>query len=119
MGQSSGKFGSARLEIKAGSIDFAINRIYYAAFYAVSTALLDRQIIFKKHSGVRAAFHQDFIKTGLLDIKWGKYYDQLFEDRQEGDYMVFLSFEQDYVITQVELCNQFLAELKPLICLLK
>ena len=87
---------SARREFKANSYSFAINRLYYAAFYAVCAVLLERQQSFRKHSRVRVAFHRQFIKTGLLDMKWGRLYDQLFEDRQEGDYIVFVSFEPEY-----------------------
>ena len=47
---------SARREVEAGSYAFAMNRLYYAAFYSVSAALLEREQSFKKHSGVRAAF---------------------------------------------------------------
>jgi len=63
---------SSRRELSAGSYLFAVNRLYYAAFYGVSAALLDRQRSFKKHSGVRAAFHREFIKTGQLDCPSGK-----------------------------------------------
>jgi len=45
---------------------------------------MEHDLSFKKHSGVRAAFHQQFTKTGVLDPKWGRLYDQLFEDREEG-----------------------------------
>jgi len=103
---------SARREFEAGSYPFAMNRLYYAAFYAVSAVLLGRQQSFRKHSGVRAAFHHQFIKTGLLDMKWGRLYDQLFEDRQEGDYVVFVSFEAEYVQTQLGQCSEFLNELR-------
>ena len=58
---------SARRELDAANYNFAVNRIYYAAFYAASAALLERQLTFKKHSGVRSAFHQQFINTHLLD----------------------------------------------------
>ena len=77
---------SAQRELEAKAYTFAVNRLYYSAFYAVSAALLERELSFKKHSGVRSAFHREFIKSGLLDVKWGKLYDQLFEDRQEGDF---------------------------------
>jgi uncharacterized protein (UPF0332 family) len=60
---------SARRELEAGAHEFAVNRLYYAAFYSVSAALLERQLSFKKHSGVRAAFHREFIKTGLLEVE--------------------------------------------------
>jgi len=110
---------AAKREFEAGSYIFAVNRLYYAAFYGVTAALLDRQKKFKKHSGVRIAFHQEFINTGLLAIEWSKFYDQLFEDRQEGDYQPFMAFDRKYVETQLERCSQFLSELKPLISLLK
>lgn len=110
---------SARREFEAGSYAFAMNRLYYAAFYGVSAVLFERQQSFRKHSGVRAAFHRQFIKTGLLDMKWGRVYDQLFEDRQEGDYVVFVSFERDYVQLRLEQCSQSLVELRLLLSSLK
>ena len=103
---------SARREYEAGAYEFAINRLYYAAFYAVSAALLERNVSFRKHSGVRAAFHREFIKTGLIDVNWGKLYDQLFEDRQEGDYIALSSFENEYVEDKLEQCAKFLAEIR-------
>ena len=106
---------SAHREFEAGSYSFAMNRLYYAAFYAVSALLMAHDLSFKKHSGVRAAFHQQFIKTGVLDPEWGRLYDQLFEDRQEGDYVVFISFEADYVESQLKKCTQFLKKLRPMI----
>jgi uncharacterized protein (UPF0332 family) len=98
-----------------GPTTFAVNRLYYAAFYAVSAALLERQRSFRKHSGVRAAFHREFIRTGLLDVEWGKFYDRLFEDRQEGDYLALVSFEQNYIEAQLIRCAEFLENLRPLI----
>ena len=92
-----------------------MNRLYSAAFYGVCALLLEREQSFRKHSGVRAAFHRQFIKTGLIEIKWGRLYDQLFEDRQEGDYVVFVSFESEYVQHQLDQCSEFLEELGKLI----
>ena len=113
--KAEGSLASARRELEAGAYSFAVNRLYYAAFYSVSAALLERQLSFKKHSGVRATFHRQFIKTGPLDIEWGKLYDQLFEDRQEGDYIALISFDREYVESQLSRCAQFLEELRPLI----
>jgi uncharacterized protein (UPF0332 family) len=106
---------SAKLEFDAGSYSFTMNRLYYCAFYAVSALLMAQKLAFKKHSGVRAAFHQHFIKTEILDQKWGRFYDQLFGDRQEGDYMVFISFETSYVETQLNQCADFLERIRPLV----
>jgi len=106
---------SAQRELEAKAYTFAVNRLYYAAFYAVSAALLERNLTFKRHSGVRTAFHREFIKPGLVDVEWGKFYDQLFEDRQEGDYVALVSFNEEYVQSQLTRCTHFLEALCPLI----
>ena len=106
---------SAQREFGAGEHSFAINRIYYAAFYGASAVLLERHHSFKKHSGVRSAFHREIIKTGLVDIKWGKLYDQLFEDRQEGDYLELISFDPEYVGFKLKECSELLENIRPLI----
>ena len=110
---------SARREYEAFALIFAVNRLYYAAFYGVSAVLLERQLSFTKHSGVRAAFHKELIKTGVLDVEWGKLYDQLFEDRQEGDYIALISFDREYIETQLTRCERFLDMLRPLIASLR
>ncbi len=102
-------------ELDAGALAFAMNRVYYAAFYAASAALLDRNLSFKKHSGVRSTFHREFIKTGLVDASWGKFYDRLFEDRQEGDYIALTEFDREYVQVSLDRCRDFLLILKPLL----
>lgn len=106
---------SAEREFDASAFVFAINRIYYAAFYAVSAALLSKGVTFKKHSAVRSSFHSEFIKTGHLPAEWGKYYDQLFRDRQEGDYIPLIDFKRSYIQTQLSRCKEFLNMIKPII----
>jgi uncharacterized protein len=68
--------------------DWAANRAYYASFYAVSALFAVEGQYFKKHSGVRAAFHQHLIKTGRLAIELGREYDQLLALRGKADYGV-------------------------------
>lgn len=106
---------SAQRELEAGALEYSINRLYYSMFYAVSAVLFERQMSFNKHSGVRAAFHREIIKKGMLDVKWGKLYDQLFEDRQEGDYMAMVTFDKQYVESRLALCTKFLQELRHLV----
>lgn len=106
---------SAQRETKADSHGFAVNRLYFALFYAVSAALLERGQTYKKHSGVRAAFHREFVKTDMLEVQWGKLYDQLFEDRQEADYIALIAFDRDYVETQLQRCTDFLEVFRPFV----
>ncbi|MCU4166776.1 HEPN domain-containing protein, partial [Carboxylicivirga caseinilyticus] len=64
----------------------AINRMYYACFYAVGALLIERKISTTSHSGTRLRFGQEFIKAGLIDRKYSKIYSDLFEKRHKGDY---------------------------------
>lgn len=42
-------------------------------------------------------------------------YDQLYDDRQEGDYELFVEFQKDYVEMQLKKCKDFLVKLRPLL----
>ncbi len=72
MKKSAEALESAHSELKAGRLDFAVNRAYYACFYAASAVLLKMGKKFVKHSGLRGAVHRELVKTGLIDRKWGK-----------------------------------------------
>lgn len=79
---------AARKLASDGYYDFAASRAYYAVFYAASALLLKEGLEFRKHSGVIAAIHQRFIKTGRLEKEFGKNLNWLFELRNIGDYGV-------------------------------
>ena len=66
---------SAHRELAAHAYTFAINRAYYALFYAVSALLLEQERQFSKHSGVRAAFNRDIVRPGLLNREHGDLYN--------------------------------------------
>lgn len=76
-----------------GSWTGVTNRLYYACFYGVSALLLKQGLYAKTHTGVKNLFHQEFIKTKTIDPVWGRFYQDLFDLRNEGDYsdMVYLS----------------------------
>jgi uncharacterized protein (UPF0332 family) len=47
---------------------FAMNRIYYAMFYAVQAALVLSGSSFSKHGQVKAYLNRELIETGILPI---------------------------------------------------
>ncbi len=57
---------AAESEYEAGRLGFCVNRLCYAAFYCVTSILLERGMHFRKHSGVRSAFHRELVKTGIV-----------------------------------------------------
>lgn len=73
------------------------NRLYYACFYAVLALLEKDGLASSKHSGIKSLFNQHFIKTGKIAKEHGKLYNNLFDARQEGDYVDFVYFDADTV----------------------
>ena len=106
---------SAELELRAGHIIFALNRIYYACFYAITALLHKEGKSFSKHTAVKAEFNRQYIKTGDIDKKWGKFYGNLFEDRQEGDYLPVIAFDAEDIASRLEQARKFLLVIRKLL----
>jgi uncharacterized protein (UPF0332 family) len=83
--------------IANGFWNTAINRMYYACFYAVGALLVKKGIDTSSHSGSRLQFGQLFIKTGLIDREISKIYSDLFEKRHKGDYNDFFDYDKETV----------------------
>jgi uncharacterized protein (UPF0332 family) len=77
---------------KAERWNACINRLYYACFYAVSALLAQEDLHSSKHSGVRSLFNLHFVKTEKVPKHFATAYNDLFERRQESDYVDFISF---------------------------
>lgn len=80
----------------------AINRLYYAAYYAVSGLLAKAGVETKTHAGIKTQFLLHFIKTGKIEMHLGKLYSDLFDWRQKGDYGDFFDFKEEDVRPLVE-----------------
>ena len=104
---------AAQDEMQANRLSFAVNRIYYASFYAVSAVLLKENLEFKKHSGVRAALHRHLVKSGQISKEHGKLYDELFEARQRGDYIELVNFDRQQVENWLNRARIFLRDIIP------
>ena len=57
---------AAKVMVKEKMLTFAMNRIYYAMFYAVKAALGAKTVSFSKHGQVKGYFNREFIKSGVL-----------------------------------------------------
>jgi len=64
--------------------------------------------------GIKSLFNQYIIKKKILDKNKGKLYNQLFEARQEGDYVDFVSFDRDLVEPWVLKVKEFIDDIKHL-----
>jgi len=75
----------------------AVNRLYYAVFYAVNALLVMNEIQIKSHSATKSQFSLNFVKTGKFDKKYGKLLSELFDWRQKGDYENIFDYDDDSV----------------------
>ncbi len=75
----------------------AVNRLYYACYYAVSALLVKNNIQAHTHSGVKQMFGMSFIINGKLPRTYNITYTELFDKRHSGDYDDFLSFDRETV----------------------
>jgi len=105
----------ARILADAQRWNPCVNRLYYACFYAVSALLIQQGLSSSKHAGVRGLFNQHFVKTGKVAKEKAKVFNDLFERRQEGDYMDFVSFEESQVRPWISQTEAFIETISLLI----
>ena len=95
-----------------------VNRLYYACFYAVSALLIQNDLSSSKHTGVRSLFNLHFVKTGKIPKDIARVYNDLFERRQESDYLDFVSFQESQVLPWISRVEIFIDYILKLIKLL-
>ncbi len=93
----------------------AINRLYYAAYYAVIALLLKSDIKITTHNGVKSNFSEHFIKTGIISKDLGKIFSQLFTWRQKGDYDDLFDFEKEKVLPYLEPVKELIENIQQLV----
>jgi uncharacterized protein (UPF0332 family) len=101
----------ARLLIDKGHTNAFVSRLYYGCFYAVSALLLLEGHGPSKHSGVRALFHQRFVRPQIFNRELGRFYDRLFDNRQKADYADLVTFDPADVRPWLDEALDFVDEL--------
>lgn len=81
----------------------AINRSYYAAFYAVKAVLALDEIDFKRHKDAVGYFNQNYVATEIFVKETGKKLGRLQKKREASDYDDF------YLASKEEAEEQLLA----------
>ena len=83
----------------------AINRLYYACYYAATALLVLNNIEAATHSGVKTMLSLHFVRTGLLSLEHGVTFSNLFDKRHSGDYEDFAYCDAalvDYLLPRAE-----------------
>ncbi len=100
---------SARLVLPTDP-NAAINRAYYAAFYAVTAFLALDHRHYSKHYMVEAAVHRDLVHQGIWPAELGTAYSKLFVLRAEADYSIE-RMESEVAAHAIDLAEQILEEI--------
>jgi uncharacterized protein len=102
----------ARLMQQKGHWNACANRLYYAAFYAISALLVKDGHVASKHSGIKALFNRHYVKTGIFEKEDGRFYSYLFNLRQEGDYIDFVVLDANTVEPLIESTDVFIKKIQ-------
>ncbi|MBK6266783.1 HEPN domain-containing protein [Marivirga sp. S37H4] len=104
-------FDAAKLLAQNGYWNSAVNRLYYASFYAVNALLVSEKVHIKSHTSTKTQFSQHFIKPDKLPKKYGILYSRLFDWRQKGDYDNAFEYNAEDVDPLIEKVEEMLTEI--------
>jgi len=106
------KLGAAKALLREGFIDDAISRAYYCMFHAASAVLLAEGITVDSHSALKTMFGLRLIKTEKIDHKYGRWLNRLKDERENGDYDIFTSFDREDAENSITEAEEFIQEMK-------
>lgn len=95
----------AEVMIRESFYNAAVNRMYYACYYATVALLLKYDIQSQTHNGVKTMLGLHFVTTGKIPLKTAKTFTTLFEKRHSGDY-------DDFVYCDAEMVNELYPQSK-------
>lgn len=103
---------TAKELLKLNRYRAAVNRAYYAIFSTTNAILLTKKIERSKHSGVEAAFIQNFIKAGIFGVEFGKIFNYIRKKREECDYSSRIKVDRETAEKIVEDAEKFIKKMK-------
>lgn len=109
IGRAHEALDEANLLIEQRHFAGALNRLYYAAFYAARALLATKTLDSSRHSGVIALFQEHFVKTGLISTGVARALPRAFEKRQTSDYGDFSEPTGEEVLSLRDQVRAFVA----------
>ena len=106
--QAKEALAAAELSLANGLHRSAVNRGYYAMFYAVLALLAARQAETSRHSGALSLFDQLYVKTDRLPREFSRWLHEAFLNRQAADYGAELTLSHDEIVGLLTHARDFL-----------
>ncbi len=102
----------AEILLAESALRGAINRAYYAMFYALLALLATKQLGTSKHSGALSLFDREFVKTDLFPRDLSRSLRLAFNLRQTQDYKEMADVDQATAETTLSDAKIFVDMLK-------
>jgi uncharacterized protein (UPF0332 family) len=95
--------------------DIAANRFYYACYHMLQGLFISRGLSAKSHDGSLTHLGQDFILTGIIDKKFGRFFARMVQLRQKADYNSVADVTEAEVLEMVPLSKEFVDQVEAVI----
>ena len=98
-----------------GFYNTAVNRLYYACYYASVALLIKNHIQASTHAGVKQMLGLHFVSKGLISRESNRSFSLLFERRQSSDYDDFAYATSEEVVELLPKAQAFISEIERLL----
>lgn len=112
MGQAAETLHEAQILLAQHASRGAVNRAYYAMFYAVLALLATKGLGSSKHSGTISLFDREFVKLGDLPKELSRVLHLAFERRQQADYGELAQFDESTATRGIEEAETFIRKVR-------
>ena len=108
-------FDEAALMCSCGHFNAAINRLYYACYYAATSLLAKNNVQIRSYNSVKSLLFTHFVSKGLLSSELGNSFVILQKNRHSGDYDDFVYCDKEMVDELTPKARDFIDAVKDLI----
>lgn len=98
--------------LKRGYYKDAVNRSYYAVFYAIKSVLALEGKDFKRHKDVVAYFNQTYVASGIISREIGRKIGRLQQKREKSDYDDFYLASKEETAEQIDNADEVISAIK-------
>lgn len=95
-----------------GIWDVVANRIFYAAFHAVSALLIHDHIEVRSHKGAGLMFGQKYVIPGIFTQEDGRLYAKLQDLREKSDYNLVYQSDETEMAPLIEKTKDLISRIK-------
>lgn len=113
--QAEERIESSKVLLDIANFGDSISRSYYAILDAATACLIKKDIIPQSHSGAIRMFSLHYIKPGLVDQKYQKYFARIEKSRLEADYKHERIFTAEDAKEAYDQAKEFVDQVKGLL----